>query len=338
MLTAPIWSAALSRSGRRYSLNARINAVDGDFTARAGFIGRKDVVDYVMGNTWTFFRPKGSAVETWTLGVRGQQTGAYDAFVRGRASQDRKLHFTSNAALRGGWRVNGGVFFENFGFDKALYADYYIDRDLGGGHRDTVKFTGAGDPRLHNIDLTVSANTPEWGKFSADMFYIGGKDENFDEWQSGLIHFLTLNLRYRPTDQLRLEAQYQHQEFNRWKDGSTVNIRKVPRLKMEYQATRSIFVRFVGQYDALEKLDLRDDERTNAPLLLRNSDGSYSALSGFKRNRLRGDWLFSYQPTPGTVFFAGYGGSLAEADPFRFRQLQRTIDGFFVKWSYLFRL
>ncbi|MEP7347949.1 MAG: hypothetical protein ABI877_21960, partial [Gemmatimonadaceae bacterium] len=178
----------------------------------------------------------------------------------------------------------------------------------------------------------------EWGKFSGDFFYIGGKDENFDEWQSGLIHYITANLRYRPTDQLRVEAQYQHQEFNRWNDGGTVNIRKVPRLKLEYQMTRSIFLRFVGQYDALQKLDLRDDGRTNFPILFRNQDGTFDRASGFTRNQIRADWLFSYQPTPGTVFFAGYGGTMAEQETFRFRGLEREVDGFFIKWSYLFRL
>ena len=55
---------------------------------------------------------------------------------------------------------------------------------------------------------------------------------------------------------------------------------------------------------------------------------------------LRLDWLFSYQPTPGTVFFAGYGTSLVEQDtPLRGRQPdQRLSDGFFAKISYHFRL
>ena len=53
----------------------------------------------------------------------------------------------------------------------------------------------------------------------------------------------------------------------------------------------------------------------------------------------RTDWLFSYQPTPGTVLFAGYGNTLAtlDEDPRR-PQLRRTQDGFFMKLSYLFRL
>jgi hypothetical protein len=55
-------------------------------------------------------------------------------------------------------------------------------------------------------------------------------------------------------------------------------------------------------------------------------------------NNMRVDWLFSYQPTPGTVFFAGYGSRLDERDAFAFRRLTRSADGFFTKFSYLFRL
>jgi len=53
----------------------------------------------------------------------------------------------------------------------------------------------------------------------------------------------------------------------------------------------------------------------------------------------RADWLFSYQPTPGTVLFAGYGNTLADLDDdTRTARLRRASDGFFLKISYLFRL
>ena len=69
----------------------------------------------------------------------------------------------------------------------------------------------------------------------------------------------------------------------------------------------------------------------------RGISGKYASATS--RNALRADWLFSYQPTPGTVFFAGYGSSLEEPHALRFgRGLRRTSDGFFVKFSYLFRV
>lgn len=110
---------------------------------------------------------------------------------------------------------------------------------------------------------------------------------------------------------------------------------------MEYQVSRAIFLRFVGEYRAAYRDDLRDEGRSGYPILIRDpADGVFkrSLAARTESNGLRIDWLFSFQPTPGTVFFAGYGSSLAEDDPFRFRGLARTRDGFFTKFSYLFRL
>ena len=63
--------------------------------------------------------------------------------------------------------------------------------------------------------------------------------------------------------------------------------------------------------------------------------------TAFRRKSFRGDLLFSYQPNPGTVLFAGYGSTLRDpvdaTDPSR-TGLHRSEDGFFFKVSYLFRM
>ena len=67
------------------------------------------------------------------------------------------------------------------------------------------------------------------------------------------------------------------------------------------------------------------------------SDGTFAPAAGLRDRSYRNDWLFSYQPTPGTVLFAGYGNTLANVDETR-QALRRTRDGFFLKMSYLFRM
>jgi hypothetical protein len=104
---------------------------------------------------------------------------------------------------------------------------------------------------------------------------------------------------------------------------------------VEYQVARPVFIRIVTQYDGLKVDSLRDDSRSNDPILFKTSTG-YRRATPINRGGLRADWLFSYQPSPGTVFFAGYGATVA-SDEFRPTGLERTVDGFFVKWSYLFR-
>jgi hypothetical protein len=131
----------------------------------------------------------------------------------------------------------------------------------------------------------------------------------------------------------------QLQAYNRRSDGTRVADGRIPRLKVEYQLSRAILVRAIGEYNAQRQDALRDDSRTNLPIVIRDPvTGVYLPSPAFERNRLRIDALFSYQPTPGTVFFAGYSSFLSEPRGLQFGNLRRTNDGFFLKASYLFRL
>ena len=108
---------------------------------------------------------------------------------------------------------------------------------------------------------------------------------------------------------------------------------------MEYQITPALFIRLVGQYDSNYVDDLRDNSRTEDPILLLNqSTGVYHRARATRTNRIRTDVLLSYRPTPGTVLFLGYGTGMTESRTFRFDNLTRETDGFFIKLSYLFRV
>jgi hypothetical protein len=203
------------------------------------------------------------------------------------------------------------------------------------GGADTVPYVGT--PALPNLDYVLTLNTPQFKRFSANAFLLWGQDENFYEWASSDILFLTLGTTVRPTGRLRLDANYQLQRFARVRDGSVVGARQIPRLKVEYQIARPVFVRFVGQYVAQQQDSLRDEGRTNAPVFFQTANG-YVRAGAQRSNFFRSDLLFSYQPTPGTVFFFGYGNSAIEEDALRFARLRRTSDGFFLKLSYLFRV
>jgi hypothetical protein len=116
-----------------------------------------------------------------------------------------------------------------------------------------------------------------------------------------------------------------------------VGLGRIPRVKVEYQLSRSMFLRAVGQYTALEQDDLRDDSRTGDPLLVPGPGGVLVRAVASSENRLQLEWLFSYLPTPGTVIYAGYGSTRTEPEAFRFARLAREADAYFVKLSYLFR-
>lgn len=331
---APLFQAIFNRNGKKLGTRALITGIDQDFRAGAGFISRPGIVHSSFDQRVSFFGAKGGLIEVWNADVVLDGTWKYDAFFGAGGVQDKKLHFNNNATLRGGWKVGGSVLIESFGYDPDFYSDYALQGDRPG---EILPFVGV--PRLANLDYVLSLSTPDFKHLSVSGNAVWGKDENFDEWSSANIVFATLQVDWRPTDKLRLNALYNLQQYKRRSDGSLEGRRRIPRLKLEYQASRAIFGRLIAEYDARFQDSLRDDSRTEAPILIKDAaSGLYGRALGSRQNGLRIDALFAWQPTPGTVFFAGYGSSLREKDPFAFRELRRASDGFFVKFSYLFRL
>lgn len=333
--TAPLWQVTASRNGRRFGFRYVLRGVDERFRAASGFISRAGVANVTFTNQALFYGGEGSRLERVTSDIVVDGVWKYGDFTAGRGAQDRKLHWNNNLTLRGGWQFGGSVLVETFGYDADLYADYAL-ADRSGG--DTVLRPFVGTPRLPNFDFVASVTTPQRRGLGLDVFAIWGKDENFFEWASADILFGRATLLWRPTERLRVDAQYQVQTYQRRSDGSYVGTRHLPRVKVEYQVRRAIFLRLVGEHDAAFRDALRDDSRTNLPIVIRGPGGDYAPALRERTERFRLDALFSYQPTPGTVVFLGYGSTMREPNERREPGLRRVQDGFFVKVSYLFRL
>ncbi len=334
--SAPIWQLDVNRSGRRFGFGSSLSGLHPDFHAASGFIRRVGIVHANFRPRITLFGDPGATIESWTGTVTLDGTWDYDRFFDRKAPNDSKLHLGSSFTFRGGWRASGTLLIESFKYPAELYTNYFIERSTPSG-LDTIPYTGT--DRFGNLDFMVTFATPQFDKFSADMFFIVGRDENFFEWAPANVFLVTANAAWRPNDQLRVNMRYNHQQYIRPSDNSSVGLRRIPRLKIEYQLSRAIFVRFVGQYDANFRDELRDNSRTDDPILIYDpSTNTFARTVVETRNDFRVDWLFSYRPNPGTVFFAGYGSSLDEPRSFSFNRLERVNDGFFLKASYLWRM
>ena len=333
---APIWQAIVSRDGRHFGYRYVATGIHDDFRAASGFISRGGVITTNLTHRATYFGATGAPVQSFTTSLLLNGVWQYKDVTLGDAWLEKKLHVNNNLNLKGGWVLGGSVLVESFAFDEAFYQDYRVIAAAPAG---AVLRPFTGTPHLPNLDYVFSASTPQFSKFNGSVQYVWGRDENFFEWSSANIVFATYAVDWRPTTQLRISPQYQLQSFDRRSDGTTVGVGRIPRLKVEYQVSRPIFLRFIGEYTARKQDALRDDSRTNLPLAIRDpATGLFNPSPAFERNRFRVDALFSYQPTPGTVFFAGYSSILTEPRGLRFSNLQRSTDGFYVKASYLFRM
>jgi hypothetical protein len=335
--SAPLWNAVLSRNGKAFKFRYAFDAVDERFRTQSGFIGRGGIAQAILDQWYTHYLPPGHFLETVVYNPTFFNTWTYNALVHQGDGIEKKLHNRIAVTARGGWSADATLMTETFGFDPALYAGYRVLRAPG----DTAAFTGS--PRIGNRDFGFSLNTPQWKYVSLSAFYLWGSDENFLEWAPADIIFANFDAEVRPTDRLRVTASYIKQRFVRQTDHSLVADTRIPRLKLEYQIARPLFVRVVGEYASNEQDALRDDGRTNAPLLV---NGALSPA--FTEGTFRSDFLLSYRPIPGTVFFMGYGAGYADtrADPRAFT-IPRSLglpglslmdNVFYVKASYLLRV
>jgi hypothetical protein len=328
---APLWEGIFARDGKELGLRYSITGIGEDFRARSGFITRSGITRAALDHRATWFGAHGSMLESLTGDVLLADQWEYSHFFHQGDAQNKQFHLSGNAVLRGGWNVGIGFYLETFGFDQVLYSDYRILSPTG----DTLPFTGR--PRITNHDYVATLSTPQWSKFNANLLYVGGQDENFFEWAQANIDLLQLELNVRLSDRARVQGTFNYQDYWRRSDGSLAGRTLIPRVKLEYQITRAVFMRLVGEYDLNETADLRDETRTDFPLIIGGE------LASAQRSRsLHGDYLFSYQPTPGTVVFLGYGSqAIGAPDPaqrFAWQPLRRANDYFFAKFSYLLRI
>lgn len=334
-----LWDAWSDRAGRTYGFMYRIQGFGPDFQAQSGFVRRTGIVQVNVANRFSIIGRRGAALETWTNRLTFNGTWNYDDFFSRRGPAESRFGWSSQFSLRGGWSVSLNPLFEIFRFDPVFHAGYYVEQTLPGGARDTVPFSISQHRR--NYDLISRLDSPQfrWGSASLSLTW-SPHDLDLFEFASANLVSLVATVDLKPTDKVRVNAQYTRRYLTRLRDGTRVTTTDIPRLKVEYQMARPLLFRLVGQYDGRTS-DAFRDPRTEVPILIRSGSGAsvrYAPSARLVTTDIRVDALLSYQPNPGTVLFAGYGSSLTEADPFAFRDLRRVRDGFFVKLSYLFRM
>jgi hypothetical protein len=256
-------------------------------------------------------------------------TWKYADFFNRDGVLEKTFSLNNSFTFRGGWSLSVTPNLANYGFDSAAYA----------GNR-TKTATGIIQPfvplgRLNTAVFNFTVSTPQFRRFAATLSAAQGNDVDFFEAAQVRRQDFSASLDLRPSQQLRVSATYVSSSFTRRSDGVQTLTTRIPRLKVEYQVARPLFLRIITQYEATVRAPLRDPA-TGQLLLASNGDGTFSTSTERRTNALRADFLFSYRPSPGTVLFLGYGNSMTETDPLAFQRLRRVGDGFFVKLSYLF--
>jgi hypothetical protein len=328
--TAPLWEMTWDRTGRNWGFHYTLQGIHPDFQTDVGYVPRTGIVTPRIFNRLTTYGSPGATLEQWEAFFTQGGVWNYDDFFHLRAPLEAEADVRNSFTLRGGWQLGVTPSWSSVAFDSTFYESYAVDFGT-----DTVAFPVP--PRENGLwGISLSAQTPQRA-FAAGASLNLGRTAAFFEPAPARERGASASVDWRPTEKVRVNAQYSYLALNRVRDGTRLSTAHIPRLKIEYQLARAVFLRFVGQYTSQEQDALRDPA-TDRPILILDADGVYQPAAATVQNDFRIDWLFSFRPNPGTVLYAGYGSSLTEDRAFRFSDLRRVSDGFFLKLSYLFRL
>ena len=316
----PLWKIDFDRTGRSWGFHYNLNAIHGDFATAAGFVNRNNIVSGRAFNRFTLYGQRGALLETIQAFVGTSRIWRYGDFLE-RAGIEGGESVSLMSRWRGGWQVNSEIQRNFVKLDAAAYRNFSSPTSAVYAPVDEVSGP--------SVSLTI--NTPTFRRYDATTRLQRSRIAIFAEGSEGWATTLTAGLSVRPSASMRISATNTFQRIERRHDQSEFARTIIPRIKAEYQPSRALFFRTIAEYRSERRARL-EDARTGAPLSISGIAQNANALTG-----VRVDLLASYEPTPGTVAFIGYGSSLQANDWLADDSLVRTSDGFFLKLAYQLR-
>ena len=330
--TGPLWDIVFAdRTGRSYGTHYEIKGISPDFQAADGFVNRTGIVSGMLEERFSWYGSHAALIQQLNSVLYALPTWQYNHFAPLGAPIEGGLEEAVSATLHGGWVVTAAVTDSMQRFDPASYTGYRVVQGT-----DTTPFVLPHG--LYNRWAgTVGVTTP-YSVLSGGATAGYGATSIFAEAAPGRQLSVQTYAIWHPTRSLRINGSWTHQTIDRQRDGSRFATEDIPRVTVEYQLARALFVRYVGQYILQSQTPL-EDPRTGQPLAVALAAASQlGALGTPVANSLYSDVLLDFQPTPGTVFFLGYGSTLGDPDTYRPEVLSRVADELFFKLSYRFRL
>jgi hypothetical protein len=307
-LSGPAYDFSLEYSGRKLQYQFEYNDRGPGFRALAGFIPRTDI-RHVLSSFNYRFRPEGKILTAW--GPRLNQEANYD-----------------HQGTRLDWFITQSLNFEFTG--RTLFGL------MQGNNRERLRTQD-----FPGLTRSLDFSSPFKGLFF-DTSYIRQVTVSLDYFRFPGINFappagrepfltdrtnLTLTLTLRPISPLRIDNTYIHSGAIDRPTGASVFNNHIIRSKLNWQFNRELSLRTILQYNAI---------LANPSLTSLQTTKNFNA-----------DFLFTWQPNPGTALYVGYNSNLQNLDliqtptgadiarrPNRFINDGRQL---FIKFSYLFR-
>ncbi len=323
---APLVAASLERSGREFQFEAQFDDVHGDFTTESGFIPRVGDTELFGRVQGARFGRSGAALEQMSLGIQGNVFYDHDEFWGGGIPFEAELELHPAFTFRGGrtlWFILRDGYFR---FRPEEYADYEVEGNDGDAQPFVVQ-----DDLTHLLALGFIPRVRVTSDLQLNGRLYYREVPIYIEGARGLEIQASPDITLRLTTAAQVSLEYTYSRLWRRRDNTVFSIAHIPRVRTQYQFSKSLLVRAVLQY-SLEEQDALRDPTTEQPLLI---DGVTQDET--ESGRFEGQFLLKYEPSPGTIFFVGYNRLMSGLANLRLSQMDLIGEGLFIKASYLFR-
>jgi hypothetical protein len=331
-----LYFAELRRSGRELSYGLELEEISPGFRAESGFIPRVGDTRVKAETSVNRYGASGALVERVGVTADAQGFWGHEAFRKGQGRMESELQLGVSVSFRG----RTSLFLTGFMADFIPGMEAYDGLFVGDGGSAAHPFRP--DPDLFQGLFGVRALLFSRGLESVrGMLRLQWRETPlFDRdlrvpLEPGQGWTADLNLGLFLARALTAEVGLLHEAVMRRDGGGRASVATIPRLRAQYQFTKAFFFRTITEYARQERAAPLDPA-TGGPLTYCEENGC-TLREGFAEARLLGQFLLGYQPSPGTVFFAGYSRTARDSGPFRFQGMEPLEDGLFVKGSYRFR-
>lgn len=327
----------VERSGREFSFNGEFHDTDPDFHAGSGFFRRVGDTKLEGRVSYNWYAPSGGILQSINPSFNLRGFWDHDRFWAAEGAEELqaelgwRFQFRDNVSFWGNYKRG------QFAFQPSEYDGLFVEDGS-----ETFRPFRPDQGHFDELDaLTVGMWLNKWRRVRGNWRFTVEDTPIFDRSFGVAVEPATsysseVGVNLFPTRALTAELGLRQTRLVRKRDGSEYSSAVIPRLRAQYQFSRSLFVRGIFEYSAQESSALRDPE--TGQRLFSCADGDCSARGGSDRNDFHVEGLVSYEPSPGTVFFVGYSRDMREPVAFDFRDLRPTQDGLFVKISYRFRM
>ena len=323
----PLVMAQLQRSGRKFGWQLKFDDVNPSFRTESGFIPRVGDTQTFGNVRYTHFGSPGSTLERISTTLQVDTYFDHDEFWDGGIPFEGEVQLMPTVSFKGNRSI---TFILRDGYFRFRPEDYSSYEVLGTDGNPAPFTTPSALTHLKALGVMSRARINNQIQINGNVFY--GEMPIFAEAARGLELQARPDVTIRPTASFQFQLSHTFSRLWRQRDDTEFSTVHISRFRGQYQLSKPLFVRAIIQYNLEDRSALRDPV-TELPLLIGGSTSERREEGTFQ-----GQFLLSYEPSPGTIFFVGYTRVEEGERTYRLSRMQPTEDGLFVKLSYLFRM